>query len=71
MVLYYVVFERVARFPGRLGCGYPSMLQSSQRKGWLLARSEALAAAHRAMNALAPSEDIGRRIVAEHGSGQV
>ena len=23
MVLYYVVVERVARFPRRLGCGYP------------------------------------------------
>jgi hypothetical protein len=38
------------------------MSQSSQRKGWLFARSEALAAAHRAMNALAPSEDMARRI---------
>ena len=62
MVLRYVVFERVAHFPRRLGLATPSMLQSSQRKGWLLARSEALAAAHRAMNALAPSEDMGGRI---------
>jgi hypothetical protein len=30
-----------------------------------LARSEALAAAHRAMNALAPSEDMAGRIGAE------
>jgi hypothetical protein len=40
----------------------PGMSQSSQRKGWLLALSEALAAAHRAMNALAPSEDMDSRI---------
>ena len=42
----------------------PSVLQSSQRKGWLLARSEVPAAAHRAINALAPAEDMGRRITA-------
>jgi hypothetical protein len=47
------------------------MSQSSQRKGWLLARSEALAAVHRAMNALAPSEDMDRRITAKLGWGQV
>ena len=72
MVIRYAVFERVARFPRRVGCvATPSRLQSSQRKGWLLARSEALAAAHRAMNALAPSEDMVSRIGAELGLGQV
>jgi hypothetical protein len=40
----------------------PSMSQSSQRKGWLLARSEALATAQRAMNTLAPSDDMSGRI---------
>ena len=43
----------------------PSMSQSSQRKGWPLARSEAPAAAQRAMNALAASEDMTRSIKAE------
>jgi hypothetical protein len=46
------------------------MSQSSHRKGWLLVRSEALAAAQRAMNALAPSEDMGRRIKAGLGWGK-
>jgi hypothetical protein len=54
MVLYYVVFERVARFPRWLGQrATPRMSQSPHRKGWLLERSEGLAAAQRAMNALA------------------
>jgi hypothetical protein len=48
------------------GLATPSISQSSHRKGWLFARSEALAVAHRAMNALAPSEDTARRMKAEH-----
>jgi hypothetical protein len=38
---------------------------NKERKGWLLARSEALAEAQRAMNDLASSGDIGGRIWVE------
>ena len=33
MVLCYVVFERVARFPRRLGCGYPQHVTKLAEEG--------------------------------------
>ena len=33
MVLYYVVFERVARFQRRLGCGYPQQVTKFAEEG--------------------------------------